>query len=70
MILKKSVLAVFTKFGMQDYGVSTLLGIAFGDCVASIYAGGLIGIALAFGIVVACRWLGAVGVQHHGVTLI
>ena len=31
LISRKSILAIFTNFGMLDYGVSFLLGIAFGS---------------------------------------
>ena len=30
LILRKNILAIFTKFGMQDYWISSLICIAFG----------------------------------------
>ena len=35
--LKKSIRAIVTKFGMQAYWVSSLLGIAFGCCTSFAY---------------------------------
>ena len=37
LILRKSIRAIFTKFGMQDYLDSVLLGIAFSCCSSFAY---------------------------------
>ena len=37
LIERKSIRAIVTKFGMQAYWVSSLLGIAFGCCTSFAY---------------------------------